>query len=160
MRLYHHGGKCCGIKIIEGFGINPTGNVDPNHDTNPVPDVRGMINSVTDGTLPCMGKEFFLDEAPRETYIQRLDRLINFAIKKRSGGLLEAVLATASCPCCNQVAVWGPILEERGFTPVTTFYNSNSGNKCTVYHKIVTSKTKPVPKTYEEVKKKAPVNKA
>jgi hypothetical protein len=88
-------------------------------------------------------ESFFTIGAPKETMIERLDRLIEFCKQKRPRGLIEAYLTSGFFNFCeseagyepsSQDALWGPILRERGFVPVTSFINSNSGAVVTVYH--------------------------
>lgn len=129
MRLVFHGGKCCCIKTIYGFGTNPKAKV-------PAVEAKKSINPDQGGQHVNSDMDFFTDAAPDETYLERLDRLIEFCQRKRPHGIIEVALATADCPCCNQVTVWKPLLEERGFKEVANCYNSNSTNRVHVFYLI------------------------
>jgi hypothetical protein len=129
MKLVFHGGKCCALKTIHGFEYSPTdklSGVAKKPATN-VDQNGGNVSS---------DKDFFTDEAPQETYVERLDRLIAFCQKNRPYGIIEVCLATSPYPCYNQITIWEPLLLERGFKAVASCFNSNSGNRVTVYYLI------------------------
>lgn len=113
MYLLLHGGQCCGIKHIAGLGYFPYSRLDP---------------------LP---KGFIAYErsAPSETYVERLDRYLQFLADENPGGIAEVVLADVEGDGKGQLTSWPPILEERGFREVNCCFNSNSGNMIYVFHK-------------------------
>lgn len=128
MRLVFHGGKCCGIKTIYDMGSNPQKNVLPVYKKNRLDDdINGShVSSDTD---------FFTDEAPRETHLQRLDRLIAFCDKYRPNGIIEITLAESQHYFVDQFNPWKHLLYRRRFKRVTSCYNSNSGNRVHVFHR-------------------------
>lgn len=126
MHLGYHGGKCCGIKVIWGFGSNPLAmdsSLEAIKITNA--DIAGDNVSTRD--------RFFHLAAPEETCVERLDRYIAFVKVKRPKHIIEAVLAEVTTGYLDQ-KVWFPILEERGFKRINKAKNSNSGNTCHVFH--------------------------
>ena len=143
MELRYHGGSCCGIKTICGlgfadynYGAGPLGEavkVEAPYKMEPAHVGKGNNNSLDH---LYQGKEFFHGNAPEETRLERLDRYLDFCRKTRPGGLVEIVLASHSGdPDYNQLrGPWPKLLRERGFRAVTSFVNSNSKNKCVVYH--------------------------
>lgn len=139
MELVFHGGKCCGIKTIYGFFNAPW-------------DMTSRRESCEERNQDKYGHSvrsdlsFFTDEAPKETYKERLVRFIDFCKRRRPRHMIEVVLSNQSFSVYNnethefesirQIDLWGPILEELGFLPVTTFNNSNTGFNVTVYHLV------------------------
>lgn len=111
MRIVSHGGKCCGILHIFGFGTNPDGQ-------HPQVDDNGVRQHDDDGLGLYDG-----------TYLSKLDEILdmfntrNFALPR----LIEVTLVS------NQ-RVWYPILEERGFRLAYEFHNGNTGNIVKVFH--------------------------
>ena len=133
MILAFHGGRCCGIKTIYNFGTDPYEKVSAFKATdNRNDDARYTTTSVTDN--------FFTDDAPVETRLERLDRYIAFVEKRRPQHLIEICLAEGVC--INQTKKWDPLLKERGFSLVARFKNSNSGNWVCVYHLIIDTRAK------------------
>lgn len=131
MHLAYHGGKCCGIKTIYGFGSNPQ------HGVGPIEDYIRIRKCNRDSNGDHVGSDgrFFHATAPAETGVERLDRYLRYCDQRRPGGVIEIVLADYEwLPPFN--AQWWPLLEERGFTKTAEFKNSNSGNKVTIYHRV------------------------
>lgn len=137
MDLVFHGGKCCGIKTIYGFSCAPWDSTAARVASNEVD--NGKYGHTVRSDL-----SFFTDEAPKETYEERLVRFIEFCKRRRPRHMIEAVLANyvttylinGGYETRRQDEVWGPVLEKYGFKPVTTFENSNTRNKVTVYHLV------------------------
>ena len=127
MHLGFHGGKCCGIKVIYGFYDKPDVMLES------LPKIKAN-NGDQYGESVYSDTRFFHEEAPEETATSRLDRYIEYCLKRRPSGIIEITLADSVV--FNQVAVWGNILRKRGFRCVTKAFNSNSGNIVHVYHKV------------------------
>lgn len=163
LELLFHGGLCCGIKTLQGFTWGK-----PFHACCPVvkkhDDNRDTRGDHVQSNLP-----FFTDEAPKESYEERLDRLIKWCKERRPQGAIEAVLASSYikgerpeptvCDCgecdepcvlendmVSQVEYWGPVLESHGFKlSAPPFKNSNSGNYIYIYHLVYDTKTDTAP---------------
>lgn len=123
MQAYLHGGKCCGIKHIEGLQYHPHYILLPKKASKQLP-YEG--NSYMNSTRP-----FFHEAAPQETYVERLDRILNFIKVNRPQGVVEIVLAA------TQLQAWRSLIEERGFKQVTKCKNANSGNNMYIFHLAV-----------------------
>jgi hypothetical protein len=122
MQIFLHGGKCCGIKQICGFGMVPNDMLDAKLTTAMPPNDRsGYVNSEL---------EFFHRSAPKETYLERLDRYLAYVDEVRPGCVVEACLGP------HQISAWEELLKARGFKAVTRFFNSNSHVRVTMYHRI------------------------
>lgn len=124
MRCTFHGGMCCGIKHIRGFN-EPSDMVQPQPKT-------GLKNEDSFGYPVNTEMDFFTDEAPKETALDRLDRILAFIKKRRPSGIVEVVLAKGKY--MNQPASWEKILFDRGFSEINRCKNSNSSNTVIVYH--------------------------
>ncbi len=122
MQAYIHGGKCCGIKHIHELGWNPAEMLPRKKKTRPL---KSEATSYMNSTRP-----FFCDAAPKETYEQRLDRILAFIKEKRPRGVIEIVLSD------HQLIAWRFKIEERGFKRVTKAKNSNSGVNIHIYHLV------------------------
>lgn len=122
MQAYIHGGKCCGIKHIQGLGWSPNETIVRKKKTRPL---KSEASSYMNSTRP-----FFCDSAPAETYEKRLDRIIDFIEAKRPKGVIEVVLSD------SQLILWRSKIEARGFELVTKAKNSNSGGTIHIYHLI------------------------
>lgn len=128
LRLVFHGGKCCGIKTIYDLAYDPT-HLACSLQKKPErsEDVFGEhVNSNLD---------FFTDEAPEETYKERLDRLIAFCEARCPNGIIEITLADSDYSCYDQIKIWAPLLRRRKFRCVNKCKNSNSGNTVYVFHR-------------------------
>lgn len=125
MKLGLHGGLCCGVKTLYNFSYYPLATVNSLKD---LPSVN----------LDRYGKDFntkdafFTDEAPSETYKDRLARYLAFCKRVRPQGMLEAILIVG-----EQTSVWEEILLGHGFKVyVPDWKNSNSGNTLRLYNLI------------------------
>jgi hypothetical protein len=70
MRMIFHGGRCCGFKHIYGLGTRPDYNVDARAKQTSAADYDGCEMSVN--------RDFYIEACPRETYLKRLDRYVDF----------------------------------------------------------------------------------
>lgn len=122
MQAYIHGGKCCGIKHIQGLGWDPGEWVGRKKKSRPL---KSEATSYMNSTRP-----FFYEAAPAETYERRLDRIIAFIKEKRPRGVIEVVLSD------HQLVAWRSKIEDRGFKLVTKAKNSNSGGSIHIYHLV------------------------
>jgi hypothetical protein len=130
MKIGFHGGLCCGIKHIYELGTHPQSGTGPlvkkGNGAPPENDLDGFdFQSTTN---------FFRGAAPKETYLQRLDRYIAYLDKYRPGCVIEICLAEYVWSC--QVKAWGKLLEERGFKEILMFENPNSHNLVRIYHRL------------------------
>lgn len=132
MMLVFHGGECCGIKHIYGMGCHP-GAIHDKHDPNEheAHDDEDQCGERVNSRL-----SFFNEDAPEETYVERLDRLIAFCRSERPQGIIEITLAVSPDldRYYDQVTAWQPYLEARGFREVNSCMNSNSDNRVYVFH--------------------------
>lgn len=124
MRLAFHGGRCCGIKTIYEMGGEPEGVLSA-IDAVPKNNADVLYNNTDTMT------RFFHEKAPKETYLERLDRYIAYCKTYRPSHIIEITLAQGAY--CNQKK-WDPLLEERGFVKTIEGRNSNSGNTVRVFH--------------------------
>lgn len=125
MKLGLHGGLCCGVKTLHNFFFYPFATLSS---------LKGLPEVNTDR----YGKDFntkdafFTDEAPSETYEDRLARYIAFCKRVRPQGMLEAILMVG-----DQTAAWEEILLNHGFKVyVPDWKNSNSDNTLRLYNLI------------------------
>ncbi len=136
MYIRYHGGKCCGIKTIEGFGYPACGQGPKSMIS--ARDKEDDVDHDKAGQNPSK-VDFFTDKTPKETMADRLDRMLAFLKKRRPYGVVEAILADGAAPFSNpdydQHAIWHDTLIDRGFVCVTNCHNSNSGNRIYIYHK-------------------------
>jgi hypothetical protein len=134
MNLIYHGGFCCGIKTIHALYSSPSSQAtEIKEATRPQTSYGG---DVTDGTSGAKGN-WFVGNVPKETYLERLDRYLQFTDSQRQAGVLEIVLAdnASDSSAFNQNAAWQFLLEERGFKLVTKCRNSNTNNNIYIYHR-------------------------
>jgi len=124
MKLFFHGGKCCGIKHIEGFNATPDSLVCAEEEGH----FRDNDSMGWDVTTEY---PFFTAGAPEETGRERLDRYLNYLLEHRPGGIVEVVLVH------YQKEMWHDLLTEKGFKIVSQTLNSNSSNVIYVYHLIM-----------------------
>lgn len=127
MHLAFHGGKCCGIKTIYGFG---DGKDAPNQVVDALEAVKADDSDILYNDVRS-DQRFFHEAAPAEPRIARLDRYIDYIKMRRPRHIVEVTLAEG--PFCNQ-KVWYDLLEQRGFIMVNKGKNSNSGNLVKVFH--------------------------
>lgn len=135
MFLARHGGACCGIRHIFNFGTGDT--------------VNKMLPAITPETLKSMQQNsslIFRKEAPEETYLQRLERLIAHKDANWPYGVIEVVLTDYAVygdendvgrAYYDQVRYWRKPLEKLGFKLVTKCFNSNSHNYDYIFHRCV-----------------------
>lgn len=141
MKLVFHGGLCCGIKHIYGFRGKPDG-IAPALKKIKLPKTPWGTEQYErrhDATATPTRSDFsfFIDAAPKETYEQRLDRLLKFCDDKRPNGIIEVVLVdtTYYYYSGNQYTDWKPVLEKKGFKEVSSCRNSNSDHRIHVFHR-------------------------
>jgi hypothetical protein len=128
LRYAGHGGHCCGIIHLHSF--NDVANIQ-----------TGTQETSWGGTYPLwkprtleQQKEIIVASilrAQKEHYTNvwnRSQRMKEVEKPQDWGCLVECTLAGA------QVVKWDQALTELGFKAVTSFVNSNSSNKVTVYH--------------------------
>lgn len=129
MKLVTHAGHCCGIKCIYSLDYTPDALLPP---------LRKKKFNDGDATGHSRGGEwFFTDSAPRESYLERLDRYLAFCDKHRPDGIVEVILANNKGQgyVPNQYMKWKEHLIKRGFKEVNSCLNSNSGNNIYVFHR-------------------------
>lgn len=129
MHLAFHGGLCCGIKTIYGFGFVPQMSL-------PALSEKALDDSDVFGSTVKSNQRFFHEAAPAETCLQRLDRYIAYVKLRRPRHIIEVTLATTE-PNSGGQFVWFPLLRRRGFKRVTMNKNSNSGNYVHIFHKVI-----------------------
>lgn len=133
MKITFHGGECCGIRHISGFGTEPNAKLSA-LEAIKYPGDR-VAEADTYGLPVSSCFNVYTLDAPEETYVERLDRYLKFLDEFRPQGITEVTLADDGTDYDNQLPEWEPLLLERGFVPVTNCYNSNSGNRVYVYHR-------------------------
>lgn len=131
LRLVNHGGKCCGIKTIYGFGQYP----DDTSDSLPTLVSPNNLD-IMYGDVSSNGRFFHLS-APEETTKHRLDRYIEYVRELRPKHVIEAVLYSNSHRHAMCQEAWFPVLEDRGFKEVTAAENCNSGNTIHIFHLVI-----------------------
>lgn len=125
MKLFFHGGLCCGLKHIYGFSGRPNENVSR------VKAADHFRSNDANGWPVTTEQPFFTEEAPEETGRDRLDRYLDFLKRFRPGGIVEVVLTY------YQKDMWHGELTQRNFKIVSECVNSNSKNHLYVYHKVM-----------------------
>jgi hypothetical protein len=133
MYLTFHGGKCCAIRHIHGFPKYSTPPVKPDdqyYNKYLAPGLKAKLADSPDklGSDVSTARPMFWEGAPAETYVERLDRYLDFLSRYRPGEIVEVTLVSGQ-------SVWYPILEERGFKVVNEVKNSNTGRIVKVFHK-------------------------
>jgi hypothetical protein len=146
MQIHFHGGHCCGVKTISGFYDHPGGTAwekyrtddglsedfDEDFDEDEEGEEEEPYCVDIDGSPVRSEWDFFHDPAPKETYRERLIRMVEYLKVNRPGGLVEVVLTS------DQMYSWGDILKEIGFVQyVPEFRNSNSGATLYTLHLIM-----------------------
>lgn len=123
--MRYHGGYCCGIKHIHGFGMN-IARKEPEINSKPVPLEGGtyIVNIRADK----WGSPLTKEPIPEESTVERLDRYLKWCEEQHRFGVTEATLTA------GQAKVWEEILLQRGFKKVTECLNSNSCNRICIYH--------------------------
>lgn len=123
MKLFHHGGLCCGITYIYGFYAQPEEEIV----SKTASDVDKYFK-VVDHKLDSRGHPIW-GILPQEKAIDRLDRYVKAVEAKRPQGIIEVVLVDF------QQFYWKQVLLDYGFVQVNKSKNSNSGNTIYVWHK-------------------------
>jgi len=132
MELLYHGGKCCGVKTLEGFWNSPKDQLQPlDSPRNP----GGMsewcwesrANSDKHGHDVRSDVPFYHEQRPKETAVERLDAYLEHLVKVRPEGMVEALLVA------SQWRSWHKTLIERNFHVSCEFKNSNSGELIRCY---------------------------
>lgn len=112
LRHQHHGGRCCGMIHIHNFP--PFSYLNEKQKAQITPEnVKKHIHKCV---LASYGK--------RRAWTLKCD-----LPSAKWNSLVEAVLTDSQLD-----GGWRPILAEAGFKEVSRFFNSNSGNYCTVLH--------------------------
>jgi hypothetical protein len=124
LHLTAHGGHCCGIKHIHGFGTSPS----YSEPEIKAPSVQTSGQPYRFDLLKNKYGDKLADSIPEETKIERLDRILKYITDNWRKGIVEVVLTN------GQAGVWEESLFERGFKKVTSCRNSNSANIINVYH--------------------------
>lgn len=120
MYLVSHGGQCCGIKTIFGFG-NPS----------------YVVNEQTFAQAQAAVKTcVYPYNRPSETLAERFKALVEYQTTRQQKGILEIVLIG------SQLTRWRKIVEEVGFKETVSGMNTNSLNICTVFHYVYEPKPK------------------
>lgn len=129
MHIKLHGGACCGIKHIHALGSDPHYQIVARKALDPTKTSFGRrgCTGVNDAHADTYPEDFFNEDAPKETYIDRFDRLLAFVKDNRPHGIVEVVLVS-----CQDA--WFPLIEERGFKLVTKAKNSNTSAMLHVFH--------------------------
>ena len=134
--VVYHGGHCCGIKHLHGFQQKPT-------DKLPILK-RYVYKYHPDGTI-AGENHYFQSGAPAQTALERFDLFVKDWKNRITNGILEVALAdnaTYNNIGYQQSMHWREIVEKAGFKEVTNCYNSNSGNRVTVFHLTKDKKAK------------------
>lgn len=130
MQLSVHGGGCCGIRHIFGFGMGNS--------------VKQKLLAKPKGDYDL--KALFTEARPEETHLARLKAIIDFKDQKWPYGIIEVVLTDYAVyknnpydeqDKYNQVKYWRKELEKLGFKLVSKCFNSNSQNNDYVFHRCV-----------------------
>ena len=106
MEVSDHGGECCGVSHIFGFGSRPSNYSDSCNDPSCCPPRKDQL-----------------------TKLQKLDDIISKANRDYPKGRLYEVALTV-----DQTEAWHDPLTERGFFLGPRFLNQNSGNAVQMYY--------------------------
>lgn len=130
LHLVSHGGHCCGIKTIWGFGADPD---DMAMAVKRVVTAKEATNAAI--ARLCMTNV----DLPQEPGRDRLKRYVDYAVKAWPGHLLEVAIVVKNAPhlAYSSQKAWIPILEDLGFKKVNEFKNSNTTNTVGVFHLII-----------------------
>lgn len=150
LKIAFHGGKCCGIKTIHGFGWYGYEGTEPFLSATKF----RKPDSVGDNVDSDMN--FFTDEAPVESTSKRFDRYLRFIQNKRPSSLVEVTLVVPGQGIFGSPqGYWIPMLKRRGFRKVSEFYNSNSYSTVAVFHLDI-SKVKGLGRKPKKARKASP----
>lgn len=132
MRISHHGGKCCGIKVIHQLGASP-------EETQPPLTINGArCRKDAAGHDVSSLDNLFRGERPKEKQKDRFKAYLDFLADWRPSGMVEvSIVEKMAGGRMNYQERWVPILEKLGFKKVSEWYNSNSTNTVSCYHLIM-----------------------
>ena len=125
MQIHFHGGECCGVKHITGFYSQPNDTAYPKPETD-------KRNHDANGDNVRSDWDFCWEPLPNQTYRERLVAYINFLKRVRPSGAIELTLTG----CQLNIYGWAPILAELGFKKVVEFWNSNSGDRVSIFYLV------------------------
>lgn len=136
LKIQTHGGRCCGIKTIHGFGAGPTQRLGPKK--------AQKFNDCTDiyGHSVHRNYNWYRPKRPKETYLERFEEYIRYIKQYRPKGLIEVTMTNSqldgtSYDYCNPTQyAWLPVLEKHGFKLVSKFKNSNTEGIVNVFHLV------------------------
>lgn len=132
MFYVYHGGKCCGIRTIYGFGHNPDKKLLA------LPEVTHECIK----TEPLKYANRAMHKArPEETALERFNAYIALHKNTVGEGILEVVVAVGNF---ERQECWIPILLKNKFKLVSHSYNMNSFNRVFVFHLVRDKKNSPV----------------
>jgi hypothetical protein len=139
LKIHIHGGLCCGIKTIVGFGSGDTRNYpEPELLQQDKPGWDWIIGDYITEGVGCdrVMKNFYHGKAlpKNQTKIARLDAYLEWLKKERPQHIIEVALAGGDQ---NQFTAWEPELLSRGFKLSVVAKNSNSGNPIKVFHLVL-----------------------
>lgn len=124
MYVQGHGGYCCGIKHIWGFGVSLTRRLP------------AIVAVEQRDTALEMYKNIYPSAAPAESSKDRFLRYVEFCKNTWPKQVIEVVLTDYAHQTSyqSQRIEWEPVLLEAGFVLVTKALNSNSRNNIYIYH--------------------------
>lgn len=136
----YHGGLVCGIKHVRGFVYAPSA---VHKETQKHPLSANEIQCDYKELAVKSDVPFINQDIPQETYLERLDRLIEAVKNLRQSGCIEIVLAegkdipttTSYDGFVDQYKSWAPKLRKRGFKKVSKFFNGCTSRTLHVFHK-------------------------
>ena len=134
MQIMPHGGWCCGVNHLRGFG-RPT---DPAYQYTQVV-LRGkrhVYDSVAGrytGTEDDPSKDH-IDWSSKEREGVTREAAFDEAVTTFTAGLLEVVLTDKCLSHPSHGKFWANKLKAAGFKLVSRFTNPKSGNVCNVFH--------------------------
>lgn len=114
VKIYDHGGLCCGMTHIYGFSVGPE---------------RVLSNEFISQTDA--GKVYKYEPEENETALKRFEKAVAAIETARPKGIIEVVLIDY-----QMTLGWKKVLIDCGFQQVSKSKNSNSGNTIYVWHKI------------------------
>jgi hypothetical protein len=94
MKIAFHGGQCCGVKTIHGFGMGAS----CVKEKLPPLKKKKFIKPDASGGYVDSRWNFFNEDAPYEPRIERLDRYLEFLDRVRPAGIVEVCLSAGEDP--------------------------------------------------------------
>lgn len=129
-----HGGRCCGIKCINGLGsMGPLDMLPAKKTSNPNTHNERFGSYRMDGN-------FYVPPRPAETRAERFQEYLRYLREVRPGSLVEVTTNK------DQLS-WHAFLQEHGFKEVVKFHNSNSKGDVIVWHLVLLEGQQPVKKS-------------